>query len=207
MNRIWVSLILAASLALMGCGAKDDKAAATGSNSSSGSSSSSSKSAEKAKPTAAQQAIIDGGSETKWDAQGMSWKLPAGWPQMQVMKESLNYGSPANGFLIASISVMPASFPAASSLDATYTSSLEQLKQGKYETVRWLEIDGVKGVEWIEAMPEDKDGARRHQWIAFRNYQGQNQQLNIMVSTKGSNFDNQRDTFAAIMYSMKIPKG
>ena len=56
-------------------------------------------------------------------------------------------------------------------------------------------------------MPEDKEGARRHQWIAFRNYQGQNQLLNIMVSTKGSNFDKQRDTFAAIMYSMKIPKG
>ena len=203
MNRMLVSLILAAPLALMGCGAKDDKAAGTGSKSSS----SSSTTAAKAKPTAAQQAIIDGGSETKWDNQGMLWKLPAGWPKMQVMKESLNYGSPANGFLIASISVMPANFPSNVSLDATYTSSLEQLKQGKYETVRWLEIDGVKGVEWIEAMPEDKDGARRHQWIAFRNYQGQNQQLNIMVSTKGSNFDKQRDTFAAIMYSMKIPKG
>lgn len=203
MNRIWVSLILAAPLALMGCGQKDDKVAGTGSNPSS----SSSTTAEKAKPTAAQQAIIDGGSETKWDEQGLAWKLPAGWPKMQVMKESLNYGSPANGFLIGTISVMPASFPSASSLDATYTSSLEQLKQGKYEAVRWLEIDGVKGVEWIEAMPEDKDGARRHQWIAFRNYQGQNQQLNIMVSTKGSNFDKQRDTFAAIMYSMKIPKG
>ena len=62
-------------------------------------------------------------------------------------------------------------------------------------------------VALAEAMPEDKEGARRHQWIAFRNYQGQNQQLNIMVSTKGSNFDKQRDTFAAIMYSMKIPKG
>ena len=203
MNRLLISLILAMPLILTGCGAKDDKVAGTGSSSSS----SSSKAAEKAKPNAAQQAIIDGSSETKWDAQGLSWKLPTGWPQMQVMKESLNYGSPANGFLIASISVMPASFPADVSLDATYTSSLEQLKQGKYEAVRWLEIDGVKGVEWIEAMPEDKDGARRHQWIAFRNYQGQNQQLNIMVSTKGSNFDKQRDTFAAIMYSMKIPKG
>ena len=203
MNRIWVSLILAAPLALIGCGAKDDKAAGAGSKPSS----SSSTTAEKAKPTAAQQMIIDGGSETKWDDQGLSWKLPAGWPKMQVMKESLNYGSPANGFLIGTISVMPANFPSAVSLDATYTSSLEQLKQGKYEAVRWLEIDGVKGVEWIEAMPEDKDGARRHQWIAFRNYQGQNQQLNIMVSTKGSNFDKQRDTFAAIMYSMKIPKG
>ena len=102
---------------------------------------------------------------------------------------------------------MSSSFPSEVSVNATYTSALEQLKQGKYETVRWLEIDGVKGVEWVEAMPEDKDGARRHQWIAFRQFQGQNQQLNIMVSTKGSNFDKQRDTFAAIMYSMKIPKG
>jgi hypothetical protein len=203
MNRILVALIFAAPLALIGCGAKDDKSAGTGSKSSS----SASTTVDKAKATAAQQAIIDGGSETKWDEQGLSWKLPAGWPKMQVTKESLNYGSPENGFLIASISAMPANFPANVSMDATYTSALEQLKQGKYEKVRWLEIDGVKGVEWIEAMPEDKEGARRHQWIAFRNYQGQNQQLNIMVSTKGSNFDKQRDTFAAIMYSMKIPKG
>ena len=34
--------------------------------------------AEKAKPSAQQQAIIDGASETKWDDQGLSWKLPAG---------------------------------------------------------------------------------------------------------------------------------
>jgi hypothetical protein len=162
---------------------------------------------EKPKLTPAQQSIQDSSTAVKWDVQGIEWKLPAGWPKMDVSKDSFNYGSPANGFLIASISVMASSFPSDISLDATYTSSLEQLKQGKYETVRWLEIDGVKGVEWIEAMPEDKDGPRRLQWIAFRTYQGQNQQLNIMVSTKGSNFDKQRDTFAAIMYSMKIPKG
>ncbi|MGB7202030.1 MAG: hypothetical protein WBD16_07145 [Pyrinomonadaceae bacterium] len=196
------------TFALTFCGLQEKlKEISTGNSNTASTGSSSGSTAEKAKPSAAQQAIIDGGSETKWDEQGLSWKLPSGWPKMEVRKESLNYGSPANGFLIASISVMPASFPSESSLEATYTSGLEQLKQGKYEKVRWLEIDGVKGVEWTEAMPEDKDGARRHQWIAFRNYQGQNQQLNIMVSTKGSNFDKQRDAFAAIMYSMKIPKG
>jgi hypothetical protein len=126
---------------------------------------------------------------------------------MDVKKESLNYGSPSTGFLIGTISVMAASFPAEASIDATYDGALEQLKQGKYENVRWLEIDGVKGVEWVEAMPEEKSGPRRHQWIAFRNYQGQNQQLNIMVSTDGSKFDERRDTFAAILYSMKIAKG
>ena len=162
---------------------------------------------EKPEMSGAQQSISDAATEVKWDDQGITWKLPKGWNKLEVRKESFNYGSPAVGFLIGSISVMPSSFPSDSSIEATYTSSLEQLKQGKYEKVRWLEIDGVKGVEWVEAMPEDKEGARRHQWIAFRNYQGQNQQLNIMVSTKGSNFDKQRDTFAAIMYSMKIPKG
>jgi len=125
---------------------------------------------------------------------------------MQVSKDSFNYGSPANGFLIASISVMPDSFPAEISINATYDAALEQLKQSNYEKVRWLEIDGVKGVEWSEALKE-KDGIRRHQWIAFRKYQGQNQQLNIIISTNGANFEKQKDAFAAIMYSMKIAKG
>ena len=163
--------------------------------------------AEKPSLTSAQQAIQDGSTETKWPEQGISWKLPAGWPKMDVKKESFNYGSPANGFLIASISTMPASFPSDISINATYDQALEQLKQGKYENVRWLDLDGVKGVEWVEAPPETKDGIRRHQWIGFRNYQGQNQQLNVILSTNGEKFEKQKDAFAAILYSMKIPKG
>lgn len=169
--------------------------------------SSSGTAAEKAELTPEQQAIADGGTQVKWDEQGISWKLPAGWKKMQVMKEQFNYGSPDNAFLIGTISVMPDSFPSETSLEATYESALEQLKQGKYENVRYVEIDGVKGVEWTEAMPEQADGPRRHQWIAFRKYLGQNQQLNMMLSTMGSNFEKHRNDFPAIMYSMKIPKG
>jgi hypothetical protein len=177
-----------------------------GTNSTSGTGSDSAADVETPTLTASQQSIQDASSEISWSDQNISFKLPSGWPKMDVRKDSFNYGSPANGFLIASISVMPDSFPAESSIKATYESALEQLKQGNYETVRWLEIDGVKGVEWKEALKE-KDGIRRHQWIAFRRFQGQNQQLNVMVSTNGEKFDKQKDTFAAIMYSMKIAKG
>lgn len=179
----------------------------SGSDSGSTRSSTGGSGAEQPTLTPEQQSIQNASSEVKWDAQGISWKVPTGWPQMQMQKESANFGAPGVGFLIGTISVMPASFPAETSLDATYTQALDMLKQGKYEKVRWLEIDGVKGVEWIESMPESKDGPRRHQWIAFRNFQGQNQQLNIMVSTDGNKFDARRDTFASIMYSMKIAKG
>lgn len=208
------------TFALTFCGLGDKLKGLSGGGTNSSSSNSSSKSsssksmstsdsgdAEKPTPTAAQQAIMDGGTEVTWEQQGISWKLPDTFKKQQVMKESFNYGAPGVGFLIASISVMPDSFPSETSLEATHTQALEQLKQGKYEKVRLLEIDGVKGVEWVESMPEIKDGARRHQWIAFRRYLGQNQQLNIMVSTDGDKFDKQRDTFAAIMYSMKIPQG
>ena len=181
---------------------------------SSSSSSGSSKDAEKTgdesteKPalSSEQQAIVDSGQETKWDDQGMSWTLPKNWKKMNQTKESSNYSSPDLAFLLVNISVMPDNFPSDASLKATYESSLQQLKNGKYENARYLEIDGVKGVEFTETMPEDKSGARRHQWIGFRNYQGQNQQLNVMLSTKGSNFEKHRDDFPAILYSMKIQK-
>jgi len=161
---------------------------------------------EKPRLSDQQQQILDNADEIKWDEQGISWKVPKGWSKMDVKKESFNYGSPQVGFLIGTISVMPDNFPAETSLKATFDSSLQQLKNGKYENARYLEIDGIKGVEWIETMPEDKSDPRRHQWIAFRNYQGQNQQINIIISIKGSSFEKQRDTFAAILYSMKIAK-
>ena len=162
---------------------------------------------EKPRLTSEQQSIADAAAETKWDEQGISWKLPAGWKKMDVKKETFNYSSPDLAFLLVNISSMSPDFPVDSSTQAYYDQALQQLKNGKYENVRYLEIDGVKGVEWTEAMPEEKDGARRHQWMGYRNYLGQTQLLNVMLSTKGTNFEKHRDDFPAIMYSMKIPKG
>jgi hypothetical protein len=176
------------------------------SSNSTGSASSSTSAVEKPKLTSAQQAIIEGGKETKWDEQGISWKLPSGWSKMDVKKETFNYKSPDNAFLLVNISVMPDSFPMDISLKAYYDQAMQQLKNGKYESVRMLEIDGIQGVEFTEAPPEEKDGIRRHQWIAYRTYLGQKQQLNVMTSTKESNFGKHTDDFAAILYSMKVVK-
>ena len=161
---------------------------------------------EKPSLTASQQAIVDSATETAWDDQGLSWKLPAGWKKMDVKKESFNYQSPDNAFLLVNISVMPDSFPMDTSLNAYHEQALQQLKNGKYEAVKMVEIDGIPGVEFVEAMPEDKSGPRRHQWIGYRDYLGQKQQLNVMTSTKGTNFEKHTDDFQAILYSMKATK-
>jgi len=187
----------------MSGGVNNSNSTTTSSNSSS---SSSSTSAEKPKLTSDQQEIVDSGSETKWDEQGLSWTLPKGWKKMDVKKESFNYQSPDNAFLLVNVSVMPDNFPMDVSLKAYHDQALQQLKNGKYESVRMLEIDGIPGVEFTEAPPESKDDPRRHQWIAYRTYLGQKQQLNVMTSTKGTNFSKHTDDFTAILYSMKAVK-
>ena len=161
---------------------------------------------EKATLTGAQQAIADGAVETKWDQQGISWKLPAGWKKMDVKKLAFNHQSPDNAFLLVNISEMPDDFPMDISLNAYYDQAMQQLKNGHYEKVRMLNIDGIDGVEFTEAPPEEKDGIRRYQWIAYRSYLGQKQQLSVMLSTKGTNFDKHQDDFPAIMYSMRSTK-
>ncbi len=178
----------------------------TASNSTTTTGSNSAPTAEKAKASASQQAIIDGGTETKWDDQGLSWKLPAGWKKMSSTKESFNYSSPDNAFLLVNISTLGDTFPMDISLKAYYEQAMQQLKNGKYISVRMVEIDGITGVEFVEAPPEGKDDPRRHQWIAYRKYLGQTQQLNVMTSTKGSNFAKHSDNFPAILYSMTAVK-
>lgn len=161
---------------------------------------------EKAKPSAAHQTIIDTGVEASWSDQGIAWKLPATWKRSRVEKESFNYGSPDNAFLIVSISVMPDSFPMDVSLKAYHEQALQQLKNGKYESAKLVEIDGITGVEFVETPPADKTDSRRHQWIGYRDYLGQKQQVNIMLATRGTNFEKHLDTFQAIIYSTKFTK-
>lgn len=181
---------------------------AAGSNTAKGTNKTSSADAGAETPqlTAEQQAIQDKSTETKWDEQGISWKLPSGWRKVDLKKESGYFSGGTAISLLPTISVLQDDFPNDISLKATYDSALSQMKNAKYDMVRYVEIDGVRGVEWIESPPEEKDGARRHQWIGFRRYLGQNQQLNIMLAGNGSNFDRNKDQFAAILYSMKIDK-
>jgi hypothetical protein len=161
---------------------------------------------EKASLTPSQEAAIAGGETISWDQQGLKWTVPKGWKKMDVSKLQFNYQSPDNAFLLVGISEMSDDFPMEASMKAEYDQAMQQLKQGHYQTVRMLNIDGIDGVEFVEAPPEDKEGVRRHQWIGYRSYVGQKQQLNVMLSTKGSNFDKHKDDFPAIKYSMKATK-
>ena len=163
--------------------------------------------AEKATPTSAQTAALAGGQTASWDRQGMSWTVPPNWKENTNDAKMLMWRSPGGSEaanLIVSISPMDDSFPADISIKAFYDGAKTRAKNGEVDEVKWLEIDGLKGVEFREANPEKADDFRRLQWMAYRKYNGQLQLVNLMLSTNGAGFTKHQDAMYGIMYSTKI---
>ena len=163
--------------------------------------------AEKVEPTAAQTAALAGGETVKWDAQGMSWTLPPKWTKVTDDRNSFMARSPG-GFdaanLIVSISAMADNFPTEVSLKATYDGAKTRMKNGELDELRWVEIDGVAGVQFRESNPEKPDGFRRTQWITFRKYAGQVQMVNIIISTDGKDYAKHQDAIYGVLLSTKL---
>jgi hypothetical protein len=163
--------------------------------------------AEKAQPTAAQTAALAGGPQAKWDRQGMSWTVPPNWTEQENESKSFMWRSPGGAdaaSLIVSISPMPETFPTDSAMDAAYEQANDRARNGEVDEVKWVEINGLKGVQFREANPEKPDGHRRLQWLAYRKYLGQVQGINLMLATQGKDFERHKDAMYGILYSTKV---
>jgi len=99
---------------------------------------------------------------------------------------------------------MDENFPADSSIQAEYEQATSRAKNGEVDEVKWVEIDGLKGVQFREANPEKPDDSRRLQWMGYRKYLGQLQLINLMLATEGKAFDEHKNEMYGILYSTKI---
>jgi ABC-type Fe3+-hydroxamate transport system substrate-binding protein len=213
-----ISLTLALCLAMTACGKTDQRADqkdAPGATSASPAGSTPSGSApttaadmggepvERPEPTAAQTAALTGGQTVNWDQQGITWTLPANWKKQNVETKMLTYGGGDGTVLIVNISTMDESFPTDISTKAYYDGTKTRKKNGEVDELRYLEIDGVKGVQFRES-PEKPDDFKRLQWLAYRKFAGQTQLVNLMLSTSNKNFAKHQDEFYAILYSTKL---
>jgi hypothetical protein len=205
MKQILAVLLITLALSLCNLSERFKKG-----NSNSGPSSTSSSSSgpvERGQPTAAQTAALAGGQEVKWERQGMSWTVPAKWTEETNESKMFTMRSPGGGdaaSLIVNISPMDEDFPADSSIQAFYDGAKSRAKNGEVDEVKWVEIDGLKGVQFREANPEKPDDSRRLQWMAYRKYTGQLQLINLMLATQGKDFDRHKDAMYGILYSTKV---
>jgi len=160
-----------------------------------------------AEPTAAQTAALAGGQEVKWNQQGMTFTLPPKWTETENESKMLTWRSPGGSEaanLIVSISPKDESFPADMSIKAYYDGAKTRAKNGEVDEVKWLEIDGLKGVEFREINPEKADDFRRLQWMGYRKYNGQLQFVDVMLSSNGTGFKQHQDEMYGVLYSTKL---
>ena len=99
---------------------------------------------------------------------------------------------------------MSEEFPVDIANQAAYDGAKTRAKNGEVDELKWVEIDGLKGVQFRESNPEQPDGHRRLQWMAYRKYTGQVQHVNVMLASEGKDFEGHKDAMYGILYSMKI---
>lgn len=208
MKLIPVLLVLGFALSLCNLTNKLKPSSNSGGGSGkSGSSSSGGDAAERPNPSAAQTAALAGGTTAKWDAQGMEWTVPPKWNEVSSESKQLLWRSPGGwdaANLIVSISPMDESFPTDISINAFHEQAKSRMKNGEVDEVKWIELDGLRGVQFRESNPEKPDGIRRLQWMAYRKYAGQVQLVNLMLSSSGAGFPKHQDAMYGVLYSTKI---
>ncbi len=208
MKQLPILLVLGLALSLCNLSNKIKNATKSGnSKTSSTSASDDGTEVEHAVPSAGQIAALANGQSVNWDKQGMSFTVPGNWKQMSDESKELLWRSPGGSdaaSLIVSISPMDESFPTESSIKAFYDGAKTRQKNGEVDELKWLEIDGLKGVQFRESNPEHPDGIRRLQWLAYRKYAGQVQMVNVMLASSGTGFPNHQDAMYGILYSTKI---
>jgi hypothetical protein len=158
---------------------------------------------EKAAPTAAQTAALANGQEAKWDQQAITWTLPPNWKKQEVRNETLTYGGDG-AFMSVVISTMGESFPTDVSIKAMHEGAKTELKNGKYDEVKWLELDGLRGVEFRQSKQEQTGDIRRLEWQGYRTYAGQSQLITMILSTSDGAFAKHQDELYGIMYSTRL---
>ena len=162
---------------------------------------------EHAEPNAEQAAALAGGKQVTWAQQGISFTVPPNWTESTNETKMLVWTSPGSwgaASLIVNISPMAEDFPTDISLNAFYESAKNRSKNGEVDEVKWLEIDGLKGLQFRESNPEKPDDQRRLQWMAYRKYAGQVQLVNLMLATQAKDFARHHDAMYGILYSTKV---
>src|SRR2546422_11625125 len=103
--------------------------------------------------------------------------------------------------LIVNISPMDESFPTDTNIKDFYDGARTRSKNGEVDELKWLKIDGLKGVEFRESNPAKPDDSRRLQWLAYRKYAGQVQVVNLLLANPRKDFSRHQDAKYGVLYS------
>lgn len=116
---------------------------------------------------------------------GVKPSLPSGWRIVKDEPNSLDAQGPLGMWLAIVMNDYGEGFPIEASLNAYKDSAIKEKGTGKL--IDWQErvIDGVRGIQRVEASMPYPDDPRRITWIGYKGTVG----INIVASSKSKDFD------------------
>jgi hypothetical protein len=132
-----------------------------------------------------------GGQVITWEEQGMKVTLPAGWHKGELksgVETFWNLKGPDGASLSIDVLDDQESVDVEDAFRKDYDFRLKRQQSGELDEVRYLELNGVKGLlsRWTEA--DARDRSLHLLWQGWRRYKGKRQFVSITLSgsIKGS---------------------
>lgn len=129
---------------------------------------------------------------------GVKVNLPAGWRIERNEADNVLFAGPQGMWVHVVMSEYKPDFPTAASLQAYKIRAEEEKQEGILIACGERIIDGVAGVQRVEAPQAAPDDPRRITWIGYRGTTG----INIVASSKSRDFDGcypQLDNFIVLI--------
>jgi biopolymer transport protein ExbD len=156
----------------------------------------------------ANQIRLDTGEQTiKWEEQGMKFTLPAGWHKKALLgqgPEMFRFEGPGGATLSIWVRDNQEGVDVEEGLRKDYEFRLKRQQSGELDEVRYLELDGVKGL--LSRYSERKADEREInlQWQAFRRYKGKLQFVSIGLWGSVNGPTERQRELSGILYSTKL---
>jgi hypothetical protein len=158
-----------------------------------------------------------GGRALTLAGQGINLTLPAGWRKdgdAEVGEGEYRWLGPGGAELSIAISPYRPEYGGRSVKEET-EEFFKAHKEGGSQDVRFLEIDGVRGVHFLvddevwklRGGNPHREFYRFIQWSSQRTYKGRRQVITVSASAPVQSFRAQRDALYAILTSLKFLRG
>jgi biopolymer transport protein ExbD len=145
-----------------------------------------------------------GGQAISWGDQNISLTVPNGWRKDewpgQTSETFRLKGAEEASLTIDLGTEIEATFSPEAQLKNAYENLLEAQKEGRYDEVRFLDVDGVNGL--LTRSIDDQRGTLS--WMAFRRRSTKLQYISIHLSSSRASFNIRRDELYNILSSIKL---
>ena len=147
------------------------------------------------------------GQVITWEQQGMKVTLPAGWRKDALLAqapETFSFEDPGGARLSIEVLDTQEDVNVEEGLRKDYDFRLKRQQSGDLDEVRYLELDGVKGLlsRWTERKGDEREIS--FQWQTFRKYKGNQQFVSIGLWGSVNGPTDRQQELSGILNSMKF---